>query len=80
MKKILLIDDSALMRRVLSAIINETNEYTVAYTAANGEEGLRIIESHKDILAIICDINMPKMTGIELLSTIHEKGIFIPFI
>ncbi|MBQ9610912.1 MAG: chemotaxis-specific protein-glutamate methyltransferase CheB [Lachnospiraceae bacterium] len=80
MKKILIIDDSALMRRVVSAIINETHEYTVAYTAANGEEGLKIIESQKDILAVICDVNMPKMTGFELLSTIHEKGIYIPFI
>ncbi len=80
MKKILLIDDSALMRRVLSVIINETKEYTVAYIANNGLEGLEIIETHDDIMAVICDVNMPKMSGIELLSTLRSKNIMLPMI
>lgn len=80
MKKVLVIDDSALMRRVMSDIIGSTNEYIVAYTAANGVEGLRIIEEKKDIVAIFCDINMPKMNGLELLKIIKERGIETPFI
>ncbi len=80
MKKILVIDDSALMRRVMSDIIGNTNEYIVAYTAANGVEGLKIIEEKDDIVAIFCDINMPKMSGLELLRIIKTKGIEIPFI
>ena len=35
-KKILLIDDSALMRRVMSDIINHIDGFTVAYLAADG--------------------------------------------
>lgn len=80
MKKVLVIDDSALMRRVMSDIISNTNEYIVAYTAANGVEGLRIIEEKDDIVAIFCDINMPKMNGLELLKIIKERGIDTPFI
>ncbi len=80
MKKVLVIDDSALMRRVMSDIISNTNEYIVAYTAANGVEGLQIIEEKDDIVAIFCDINMPKMNGLELLKIIKEKGIETPFI
>ena len=80
MKKILVIDDSALMRRVMSDIIGNTNEYVVAYTANNGEDGLRIIEEKDDIVAIFCDINMPKMNGLELLKIIKQKGIETPFI
>ena len=80
MKKVLVIDDSALMRRVMSDIISNTNEYVVAYTASNGVEGLRIIEEKDDIVAIFCDINMPKMTGLELLKIIKERGIDTPFI
>lgn len=80
MKKVLVIDDSALMRRVMSDIISNTNEYIVAYTASNGIEGLRIIEEKKDIVAIFCDINMPKMNGLELLKVIKDKGIETPFI
>ncbi|MBO5387457.1 MAG: chemotaxis-specific protein-glutamate methyltransferase CheB [Lachnospiraceae bacterium] len=80
MKKVLVIDDSALMRRVMSDIISNTNEYVVAYTAANGVEGLRIIEEKDDIVAIFCDINMPKMNGLELLKIIKDRGVETPFI
>ena len=38
-KKILLIDDSALMRRVMSDIIEKIDGFTVAYLAVDGEEG-----------------------------------------
>ena len=38
-KKILLIDDSALMRRVMSEIINNIDGYTVANLEADGEQG-----------------------------------------
>ena len=42
-KKILVIDDSALMRRVISDIINEGNEYEVAAIAKDGLEGFDMI-------------------------------------
>ena len=45
-KKILVIDDSALMRRVISDIINESNEYEVAAIAKDGLEGLDMIVSN----------------------------------
>ncbi len=80
MKKILLIDDSPLMRRVMSDIINATNEYCVAYTANNGLAGLTILREHDDILAVFCDINMPGMDGISLLKIAKQDGMRPPFI
>lgn len=80
MKKILLVDDSALMRRVLSDIINGTNEYIVAYTAANGVEGLNLIKTHDDIMAVFCDIHMPQMNGTELLKEVKTNGYTVPFV
>ncbi len=80
MKKVLVIDDSTLMRRVMSDIIGNTKEYVVAYTAGDGVEGLAIIEEKDDIIAIFCDINMPRMNGLELLKIIRERKIDIPFI
>lgn len=80
MKKILVIDDSTLMRRVLSDIINQTNEYCVAYTAKNGVEGLEYIEKNKDILGVFCDINMPKMSGLELLQILKRRNLHIPVV
>ena len=67
-KKILVIDDSALMRRVISDIINESDEYEVVAIAKDGLEGLDMIVSHPyEYSAIILDINMPKLNGLELL-------------
>ena len=56
-KKILVIDDSALMRRVISDIINEGNEYEVAAIAKDGLEGFDLIVSNPNLYsAIILDI------------------------
>ena len=80
MKKILVIDDSALMRRAISDIIESTNEYCVAYTAKDGVEGLEIIENNHDISVVFCDINMPRMNGLELLRVLKRKDIDVPIV
>ena len=80
MKKVLVIDDSALMRRVLSDIIENTNEYEVAYTANDGIEALSVIEEYSDISVIFCDIIMPRMNGLELLQVLKRKGIITPVV
>ncbi len=80
MKKILIIDDSALMRRVLSDIIGETDKYKVSYTAKNGRDGLKILRQQKDISVVLCDINMPQMSGLELLKEAKKNNIRTPFI
>lgn len=75
-KKILVIDDSALMRRVISDIINESNEYEVAAIAKDGVEGFDMIVSNPNLYsAIILDINMPKMNGLELLKNLQKNHI-----
>ena len=77
-KKILVIDDSALMRRVISDIINESNEYEVAAIAKDGVEGFDMIVSNPNLYsAIILDINMPKMNGLELLRNLQKNLVLI---
>lgn len=75
-KKILIIDDSALMRRVISDIINESNDYEVVAIAKDGLEGFdRIVSNPNLYSAIILDINMPKMNGLELLQKLQKNHI-----
>ncbi len=77
-KNILIIDDSALMRRVLSDIINKDERFKVIAEAANGLEGLALIEERgKEFDAVILDINMPRMNGLELLAVLKSKNIKI---
>lgn len=73
MKKVLIVDDSALMRRVLSDIINSDEELHNDQYAINGLEALEMLESGEKFDAIILDINMPKMNGIEFLRTLNRK-------
>lgn len=80
-KKVLIIDDSALMRRVISDIINSDNRFIIEAIAGNGLEALELLleGSHKfDV--ILLDINMPKMNGIEFLEEINKRDINIKVI
>lgn len=73
-KKILLVDDSALMRRVLCDIINLDGRFQVVDRATNGLEAFDLL-SRKVYDAVVLDINMPKMNGLELLRKFREYKI-----
>lgn len=75
-KKVLIIDDSALMRRVLSDIINSDDRFQVIETATNGLEGFEVLKTRADSFdAVLLDINMPKMNGIEMLEKLKEQNV-----
>lgn len=73
-KNILIVDDSALMRRVLSDTVNSDERYQTKDIANNGEEGLKLILANPTGYdAILLDIYMPKMTGLELLMELEKR-------
>lgn len=73
-RKFLIIDDSALMRRVISDIIKQNSEYEVLDMAVDGVEGLDRLVSHPGFYdLVILDINMPKMNGIEVLEMLQKN-------
>lgn len=75
-KNILVIDDSALMRRVISDIINLDERFHVSKVAVNGLEALNLLVQYKEKYdAIILDINMPKMNGLEFLEQLERRNI-----
>ena len=67
MAKILIIEDEPAIRNVLSNIIQEENSSYKVDIAENGLEGLEKISNHTYDL-VLCDIKMPKMDGMELLT------------
>ena len=73
MKKVLVVDDSALMRRVLSDIINKDEEFHPEHSARDGLEALKLMEQN-DFDAIVLDIIMPRMNGIDFLKEVNERG------
>ena len=74
MKKILVVDDSALMRRVLCDIINSDKRFQVQDRAVNGVEALDLL-SRKTYDAVVLDVNMPQMNGLELLKELNKRKI-----
>jgi len=75
-KKVIIIDDSALMRRVLSDIIETDKRFVVDSTALNGLDALdQIVKEPKRFDLAILDINMPKMNGIEFLERIEKLNL-----
>jgi len=62
------------MRRVICDIINSDNRFEVTDIAKNGAEAFELLLDKK-YDAVVCDINMPKMTGIELLEQLQKYKI-----
>ncbi len=70
-KKILFIDDSALMRRMLCDIINSDSRFHVEATAKDGLEALEILKTNR-FDGIVTDINMPRMNGLDFLRELEK--------
>ncbi len=74
MRKVLVVDDSALMRRILIDVLKDDGRFEVKDTAKDGEEALLLLESNKyDVL--ILDINMPNMNGLEFMEELRKRNI-----
>ena len=71
MSRILIIDDQAPIRRVLREIL-ENEKYQVD-DAGNGPDALQMVKS-QEYDAILCDIKMPDMDGIEVLEQVKETS------
>jgi two-component system chemotaxis response regulator CheY len=71
---ILIVDDSATMRAMIKRVSAVTGVAIGAvYEAANGRDAMAVLEAH-DVDALFTDINMPVMTGTELLRAIEHDA------
>ena len=76
---VLVCDDSALMRNLISRIVNGTEGMSTVGTAMNGKFCLQKIPTLKPDV-ILLDIEMPEMNGIQFLEERKLQGIDIPVI
>lgn len=79
MPRILIIEDEAAIRRVLTKILSEEND---SYTVEDAEDGISGFEKIKttDYDLVLCDIKMPKMDGVELLEAVKKIKPEIPMV
>lgn len=79
MSKILIIEDEAAIRRVLTKILSEENDSYKVEEAEDGLQGLEKIKNEEYDL-ILCDIKMPKMDGVEVLEAVKKIKPEIPMV
>lgn len=66
LRRVIVVDDSAFMRRLISDMIGRFPGYRVVGTAADGQEALRLIDSEDPDLVTL-DIEMPRVDGFDVL-------------
>ena len=79
MSKILIIEDEASIRRVLTKILTEENDTYQVDEAEDGSIGYQKI-AQNDYDLVLCDIKMPKMDGVELLQAVKKIKPEIPIV
>lgn len=72
MIKVLVVDDSAFMRKILSDVFAGESDFTVVDTARNGQDALEKIKKYKPDLVTL-DVEMPVMDGITALEKIMAE-------
>lgn len=77
--RILIIEDEATIRRVLTKILSEENQNYHVFEAQDGLMGAEMIKN-EDFDLVLCDIKMPKMDGVEVLESLKKVKPEIPFI
>jgi len=77
--RILIVDDSAVMRSLLRSVVCADASLEVAGTAADGETALCGIETlHPDV--VLLDVEMPVMNGLATLRKLRARGCKTPVI
>ncbi len=77
--RVLIVDDSAFIRRALKRILGTDPDFEVTASAANGHLALRALDEH-EVDAVVLDVEMPVMNGIETLEAIRARDRSLPVV
>ena len=74
MKKILVVDDSSTMRKIIRRTLRQTGlAFDDVLEAENGIEALSVLAGDPAIRVVLSDMNMPEMNGIELVTQLRTQ-------
>jgi two-component system, chemotaxis family, chemotaxis protein CheY len=69
-KKVMVVDDSRTVRQQLGVLLTEAGYEVIE--ASDGLDGVEKIGRTPDLAMVICDVNMPRMDGIQMLSMVRQ--------
>ena len=76
--KVLVIDDSLMVRQQVSRALSAAG--FAILEATDGVEALQKLESSPETRLVVCDVNMPRMNGIEFLERLSANGSPVPVV
>lgn len=77
--KAVIVDDEELARRLLREMLNTHPEVEIVAECGNGMEAVKAVGEHKPDLLFL-DVQMPKLTGFDVLELIDRAGVAIIFV
>jgi two-component system, chemotaxis family, chemotaxis protein CheY len=75
-KSVLIVDDSLTVRQQVSLTLASAG-YQI-FEASDGREGVDALRAHAGIAMVLCDLNMPRMNGLEFLDSIRGDAAGLP--
>lgn len=78
--KVLIVDDHALIREALHAVLKQLKREAVIFEASNSRQAMHIVEEHPDISLILLDINLPDRDGFSVLRELRDRYATIAII
>lgn len=77
--KVLLIDDTVMILQHLRTILAEVKDITSTESVTSAEEALVLLDGYQPDVMVL-DINMPGMSGIEMLRRLHLRRMIKPVV
>ena len=78
--RVLIVEDQQEARAILRLMLGELG-ITQIYEASDGKQASEFMDAAAEMVdMIVCDWNMPNMSGIELLKEMRKKSVNVPFL
>jgi len=77
-KNILVVDDSPVVRQQVSSALRSAG--FVVFEAVDGQDGAEKIAATPSVSIVICDLNMPRLNGIEMLEKVLPERPDLPVV
>jgi two-component system chemotaxis response regulator CheY len=77
-KTVLVVDDSETVRKQVRQALEPAGYLIVE--AFDGQDGLEKIRAATGLSLVLCDVNMPRMTGLDMIAQVHAEGVVTPII
>ena len=76
--KVLIVDDSLTIRQLVAEALEAEGFETL--NASDGSEALLELTRRTDISLVMCDVNMPEMSGLDLVAKVRKQGSNVQFV